>query len=38
MQKSVSADQKFCMAVKTGVPFDLVLEAVNLVNDETTLI
>ena len=35
---SVSADQKFCVAVKTGVPFDLVLEAVNPVNGEITLI
>ena len=35
---SVSADQKFYVAVKTGVPFDMVLEAVNPVNGETTLI
>ena len=35
---SLSADQKFCVAVKTGVPFDLVLEAVNPVNGEATLI
>ena len=35
---SLSADQKFSVAVKTGVPFDLVLEAVNPVNGETTLI
>ena len=34
----VSADQKFCVAVKIGVPFDLVLEAMNPVNGETTLI
>ena len=35
---SVSADQKFCVAVKTGIPFNMVLEAVNPVNGETTLI
>ena len=35
---SVSDDQKFCVAVKTGIPFDLVLEVVNPVNGETTLI
>ena len=35
---SVSANQKFCMAVKIGVLFDLVLEAVNPINGETTLI
>ena len=34
----LSADQKFCVAVKTSVPFDLVLEAVNPVNGETTLV
>ena len=34
----LSADQKFCVAVKTGVPFDLVLEAMNPVNGETTLV
>ena len=32
------ADQKFCVAVKTGVPFDMVLEAVNPVNGESSLI
>ena len=35
---SVCADQKFCVAVKTGVPFDMALEAVNPVNGEISLI
>ena len=35
---SVSADQKFCVAIKTGVPFDLVLKAVNPVNGEITMV
>ena len=34
----LSTDQKFCVAVKTGVAFNLVLEAVNPINGETTLI
>ena len=34
----VCADQKFCVAVKTGVPFEMVLEAVNPVNGEITLV
>ena len=35
---SVCVDQKFCVAVKMGIPFDLVLEAVNPVNGEITMI
>ena len=34
----VSANQKFYVAVKIGVPFDLVLEAVNPVNGEITMV
>ena len=30
----LSANQKFCVAIKTGVPFDLVLEAVNPVTEK----
>ena len=37
-RNAVCADQKFCVAVKTRVPFDMALEAVNPVNGETTLI
>ena len=37
-RNSVCVDQKFYVAVKMGVPFDMVLEAVNPVNSETTLI
>ena len=37
-RNAVSADQKFCVAVKTGVPFDMVLEAMNPENGKSTLI
>ena len=36
-KNSVSADQKFCVVVKTGVPFDMVLEAVNPVSSRESL-
>ena len=35
---STCVDQKFCVAVKTGVRFDMTLEAVNPVNGEISLI
>ena len=34
----LSVDKKFCVAVKIGVPFDLVLEAVNSINGKTIMI
>ena len=35
---AVCADQKFCVAVKMGVPFDMTLEAVNPIDGESTMI
>ena len=34
----VNANQKFCVVVKIGVPFNMVLEAMNRTNGESILL